>query len=88
MDLPALPTPYSTWLAGQSVAVVILLLWIWSLHRREKRMHSTLEASRKRNDELSDRLVETLLEASRERSERRESIMRAALEAIEKRLGG
>jgi hypothetical protein len=87
MDLPALPTPYLTWLAGQSVAVVILLAWIWSLHRREKRMNSILEDSRRRNDELSDRLVETLLEASRERSERRESIMRAALEAIEKRLG-
>ena len=86
MELPALPTPYLTWLAGQSVAVVILLLWIWSLHRREKRMTSDIEACRRRNDELSDRLVETLLETSQERSERRESILRAALEAIEKRL--
>lgn len=88
MDLPALPTTYLTWLAGQSAAVVVLIAWIWTLHRREKTSAKNLSASRKRNDELSDRLVEVLLESSRERAERRESMLRAALETIEKRLGG
>jgi hypothetical protein len=90
MDLPALPTTYLTWLLGQSVAVVILLTWIWTLHRREKHRErqssEEMTALRKRNDELSDSLVNVLLETSRERSERRESMLMAALGAIEKRL--
>jgi hypothetical protein len=87
MDLPALPTSYLTWLAGQSVGVVILLAWIWSLHRQRSADLKEKTALAKRNDELSDSLVQVLLETSRERAERRESMMIAALETIEKRLG-
>jgi hypothetical protein len=91
MDFSSFPAPYLTWLSGQSVAVIVLILWNWTLHRRELRRESltstAMLALQKRNDELSNSLVEMLLESSRERAERRESMMRTALEVIEKRLG-
>lgn len=77
---------YLTWLFGQSVAVVILVLWIWSLHRQLKTSAREKLALQKRNDELSDSLVGVLQESSRERAERRESMLQTLLESIEKSL--
>lgn len=75
---------YSTWLLGQSAVVVVLVLWIASLHLALRRERRERTASQRRSDELSDRLVETLLEGSRERSERRDSLARTMIDAIEK----
>lgn len=84
--VPSSPT-YLTWLLGQSVAVVILVLWIVSLHRQLKASGKEKTALQKRNDELSDSLVGVLQESSRERAERRTNMLQTLLEAIEKSLG-
>lgn len=86
LAVPSSPS-YLTWLFGQSAVVVVLLLWIWSLHRQLKSSAKEKTALQKRNDELSDSLVGVLQESSRERAERRTNMLQTLLEAIEKSLG-
>lgn len=91
MDLTALPATYLTWLLGQSVAVVILAMWILSLQREKKRISTESSRERRalqqRNDELSDSLVDVLRSSSQERAERRAATLTNVIEAIEKKFG-
>lgn len=88
--MPPIPDSanYSTWLFGQSAVVVVLVLWIGSLHWALRRERRALEDSEERNAELSERLVDVLLESSKERSERRDKTLNHVLETIEKSLRG
>lgn len=88
--MPLIPDSanYSTWLFGQSAVVVVLMLWIASLHLALRRERREKTASEERNAELSERLVDVLLEGSKERSERREKTLNHVLEAIERNLKG
>jgi len=91
MDLPALPATYLTWLLGQSVAVVILAMWVISLQREKRRISTENSIERKalqeRSDALSDSLVDVLRSSSQERAERRGATLTNVIEAIEKKFG-
>ena len=61
MEFELLSNPdFRKWLLGQSVALVIMTAWIWTLLRQNT-------ASRLRNEKLSDYLVQHVENAMRER---------------------
>ncbi len=77
---------FVTWLLGQSVAVVVLTLWIVSLHRMLKRSSARNVVSEARNAQLSDSLTAIVQSHSRELLASRESNLRTVLDAFEKGL--
>ena len=77
---------FVTWLLGQSVAVVLLVAWILSLHRQLKRSSEANQALQKRNEQLSDSLVAIVQSNSRERSEEVGSHLKSVLDAFESAL--
>lgn len=74
---------FVTWLLGQSVAVVLLVAWIVSLHRMLKRSYAKNEALQKRNEELSDSLTDVVQSSWRERSVEQEANLKTVLDAFE-----
>jgi ABC-type transport system involved in cytochrome bd biosynthesis fused ATPase/permease subunit len=84
-QLPLSPT-YATWLLGQSVAVVLLVAWVISLHRALKRSYDSSQRLQTRNDRLSDSLADLVRSTSQERVEARESELRTVLESLEQAL--
>ena len=61
---------YALWLAGQSVAVVILVAWIWTLLRERT-------VSRAQNEKLSALLLQSIESGWRERwKERDDAVLR------------
>lgn len=79
-----LSATYVTWLLGQSVAVVILAAWVYSIHRLlRKSLQANLDLQT-RNEKLSASLVEQLLSSSREREELQGSYLQTVLDAFEK----
>lgn len=90
--IPASPS-YVTWLLGQSLAVVVLVLWVLTLLRTARNMDRHLKRSSEinqqlasRNAELSDSLVELVQSTSRERADSRESDLRTTLDSLESAL--
>lgn len=84
-QLPASPT-YVTWLLGQSVAVVLLIAWVISLHRHLRTSSAEKLALQTRNEKLSDSLVAIVRSSSQERVAARETTLNDALELLEKAL--
>ena len=77
---------FVTWLLGQSIAVVLLLLWVVSLQRALKRSYVLLAGLQVRNGELSASLVEIVQSNSHELAETHESTLKAVLDIFEKGL--
>ena len=78
-----LSATYVTWLLGQSVAVVILAAWVYSIHRLlRKSLQANLDLQT-RNEKLSASLVEQLLSSSREREALQGSYLQTVLDAFE-----
>jgi hypothetical protein len=83
--LPASPS-YVTWLLGQSVAVVVLVAWVVSLHRSSRRQSDENRALVTRNAELCDSLVELVQSHSQERAATRDTTLREVLRSLESAL--
>lgn len=77
---------FVTWLLGQSVAVVVLVTWIISLHRMLKRSSERNKALEVRNEALSDSLTVIVQSNSRELLASRETNLKTVLDAFEKGL--
>lgn len=84
-NIPVSPS-YVTWLLGQSVAVVILVAWVWSLTRSLKHSSEANQALQQRNSELVVSLVEVVGSASRERASNNELNLKTVLDSFEKAL--
>lgn len=77
---------YVTWLLGQSVAVVLLVGWVWMLYRMLKKSSATNLDLQTRNEKLSASLVEMLQSGSRERAALQDSYLKTVLDSFEKAL--
>ena len=84
-SFPDSPT-YITWLLGQSVAVVILAAWVWSLIRSLRHSSRANEALQQRNSELAASLVDVVVSASRERASNNELNLKSVLDVFEQTL--
>lgn len=82
-QLPLSPS-YATWLLGQSVAVVVLALWVISLLRLLKQSSRQNLHLQTRNGELCDSLVELVQSRSQERSDATTSEVQTVLESLER----
>lgn len=83
--LPVSPS-YVTWLLGQSVAVVVLVVWVVSLLRSSRRLSEQNQALVSRNAALCDSLVEVVQSHSQERAATQESTLRTVLGSLESAL--
>ncbi len=86
MDQLLTSPSYVTWLLGQSVAVVLLVAWIFSLHRMLKRSSEQNQALQMRNDELCASLAAVVQSSSQERAQNHESRLTTMLDAFESAL--
>jgi ABC-type transport system involved in cytochrome bd biosynthesis fused ATPase/permease subunit len=86
MDQLLTAPSYVTWLLGQSVAVVLLVAWVVSLHRMLKRSSEANQALVERNAQLSVSLAEVVQSSSRERVANQELNLRTVLDAFESAL--
>lgn len=71
------------WLLAQSAALVVALLWIWSLKNQNSRLWRQVTALTKRNEHLSDTLLDRVERGSLERS--RNETERMLLEKLSSR---
>jgi len=86
MDQLLTSPSYVTWLLGQSVAVVLLVAWIFSLHRMLKRSSEQNQALQTRNEELCASLAAIVQSSSQERAQNHESRLTTMLDAFESAL--
>lgn len=86
MDQLLTSPSYVTWLLGQSVAVVLLVAWIVSLHRLLKRSSVANQGLQTKNEQLSASLVAIIQSSSQERAASHESSMKMMLDAFENAL--
>ncbi len=86
MDQLLTSPSYVTWLLGQSVAVVLLVLWVISLHRMLKRSSETMRDLQTKNEQLSASLVAIMQSNLHERTVSLESSMKTMLDAFENAL--
>lgn len=77
---------YATWLLGQSVAVVLLVVWVYDTRKMLKRSLQENRDLQIRNEKLSASLVEMLHASSREREVLQDSFLRTMLDSFENAL--
>lgn len=73
------------WLLGQSVALVLALLWIWTLRTQNSKLSRELTISTRRNEHLSDALLDRVERNSLERS--RSKTEKLLIEKLSRREG-